>query len=95
MENSVTFMDGTTFKIGDRVEFISLNGWHTGTVTGFRDTMRTSYIVINPDDLSQLDQEHVHPLNPVAAAQHGYPEWCEPRDRGLAGGCVRLAGIER
>lgn len=79
-KNSVTFLDGRTFSIGQRVSFDTKYGSSgTGTVTGFGRTLGATTIKIEPDSDTVHGQLDRWPLKKGG-------EYNRLRDSGIFGG---------
>lgn len=85
-EDTRTFMDNRTFKIGQRVRFSTLEGWHTGEIIGFNDTQLCTKIQVRPDSPETLPPSMRWKLNPEAAAKAGKTHCCEIEEHGLSAG---------
>ena len=91
---SCKFMDGTTFHVGERVEFFGDVDWIQGTIFKIEEK-RYVRLFIQPDNEESLPRFMRWELNPVAAERSGKTHYVEPRDSGLAGGAIRHIGIGR
>lgn len=81
----VTNCDGDIYRVGGRVRRYG-ERW-TGTITEIVWTPNLPPLIrVMPDDITQLGRHECWPLNARAAAEHGSPDFCKPRDRGLTMG---------
>jgi hypothetical protein len=81
---SITNFSGQTFTVGRRVRHT--DGW-TGTITAIRETPMVDLLLVEPDEGAALGRNDAErPLNSQAAAEHGRPTYCRPRDTGLSMG---------
>lgn len=84
----VTFMDGRTFRRGERVRFHSSVGCSGfGTIFRIRQTPQGHEMLhIMPEEGAVFGPVGHYQLNPEAAKRHWKPDWMRVRDMGVSGG---------
>jgi hypothetical protein len=82
--NSVTNLNGKTFTVGQTVHYRGI----PCEITSIRAVRRgVPHVHVKVSDVAKLDSVDYWQLNPQAAAHHGHPDFCRPRDHGLSMGC--------